>query len=290
VTTTPWQPLDEREAGTPPAPVIHEGVPPHLVGPLRDWVAEGLLGGRAGWVALRLQIAIDPRDRSGGIETLAYRTTADMELLRVIDAMLALDGPWPRELTTTGMQHRARQMRSSLAAILDEGASVYLVDVRGKRLVRREDPTSTAALGDTTRAAGANPIAGSAAEQIRAAWDAIHALHPDPPAAYRAAVSAVESAAHIVIEPQNSAATMGSMLRQMRDNPGRYALAIPGPSGAGNIEPLIGMMRLLWQGQTSRHGSQNPQRLETFEEAQMAVNLAVTLVHWFTTGSVRRIS
>jgi hypothetical protein len=290
VSTIPWQPLDEREAGIPPTRVLHEGVPPHLEGPLREWVAEGLLGGRAGWVALRLQVAIHPRDRSGGVETLAYHTAAGVELLRVIDAILSLDGPWPRELTTTGMQYQARHMRSNLAAILDEGSSAYRVDIGGKRLVRREDPTTTDAFSETTAAGAAKSDVGSAADQLRAAWENIHALQPDPPSAYRAAVSAVESAAHAIIEPKNAKATLGTMLRQMSDNSSRYALAIPGPSGTGDIAPVIAMAKLLWQGQTSRHGSQSPQRSETLEEAQMAVFLAVTLVHWFTTGAIRRMS
>ena len=36
--------------------------------------------------------------------------------------------------------------------------------------------------------------------------------------------------------------------------------------------------RLLWDGQTSRHGSKQPAREETREEAEMAVQLASVLV------------
>jgi len=63
----------------------------------------------------------------------------------------------------------------------------------------------------------------------------------------------------------------------------------PGPAGTGSVEPLTGMLDLLWKGQTSRHGGRTAQRPEIFEEAQMAVHLAVTLVHWFTTGAIQRI-
>ena len=48
------------------------------------------------------------------------------------------------------------------------------------------------------------------------------------------------------------------------------------------------MMELLWTGQTSRHGAQTVARRETQQETAMAVHLAVLLVHWFTTGAVRR--
>src|SRR5258708_16617664 len=78
------------------------------------------------------------------------------------------------------------------------------------------------------------------------------------------------------------------MLGMMRDNPGRYEVAIPGPGGTGNVAPVIAMMSLLWEGQTSRHGGQRPTRPETREEAEMAVQLAATLVLWFTNGMIRR--
>jgi hypothetical protein len=52
--------------------------------------------------------------------------------------------------------------------------------------------------------------------------------------------------------------------------------------------PLIAMIELLWTGQTSRHGARPPTRPETFEEAQMAVYLAMTLVHWFVSGAASR--
>ena len=50
----------------------------------------------------------------------------------------------------------------------------------------------------------------------------------------------------------------------------------------------MAMIGLLWTGQTSRHGGQAPTRPQTFEEAQMAVHPAVTLVPWFVTGTVSR--
>lgn len=78
------------------------------------------------------------------------------------------------------------------------------------------------------------------------------------------------------------------MLGQLRATPDRWVLAIRGPGGAGSITPLIAMIELLWTGQTSRHGGQAPTRPETFEEAQMAVHLAVTLAQWFIGGAVSR--
>ena len=130
--------------------------------------------------------------------------------------------------------------------------------------------------------------AGSAARQLRAAWECVHALRADPVKAYAEAVKAVESAAHAVVEPRQGRATLGTMLRHLKADRGRFSLVIPGPDGAGDIGPVIECMKLLWEGQTSRHGSSRPTREETLEEAAMAVDLAVMLVRWFTSGAVRR--
>lgn len=55
------------------------------------------------------------------------------------------------------------------------------------------------------------------------------------------------------------------MINQLRDAPGRYELALPGAGGSGDVEVLREMMKLLWTGQTSRHGAQTITRQETQE-------------------------
>jgi hypothetical protein len=175
-----------------------------------------------------------------------------------------------------------------LARILEQGSSAYRVNDDNTGLVRRVDATVTAAFEAAAAAAGANSHSGSAAGQIRSAWNELYGLKPDAPAAFRAAIQAVESASHAIIEPNNAKATLGSMLGQLRSAPERFELVIPGPDQTGNIEPLIKMLELIWNGQTSRHGARTVTRPETQEEANMAVHLAVLLVHWFATGAVRR--
>jgi hypothetical protein len=81
-------------------------------------------------------------------------------------------------------------------------------------------------------------------------------------------------------------ATLGSMIGHLRSNRERFSLAITGLDGRG-ITPLIECMALLWEGQSSRHGSSAPTRVESLEEAAMAVQLAVMLVQWFVSGAVR---
>jgi hypothetical protein len=178
--------------------------------------------------------------------------------------------------------------RRQLQQLLDDARSVYQVRSDGRRLERRASKIAVASLENAVAAAAAETDAGSAARQLRAASDAVRALHPDPEKAYSQAIKAVESAAHAVVEPANAKATLGTMRGVMRTNPGAFELAIPGPDGMGDVAPVIAMMTLLWEGQTSRHGGQLPTRPETRVEAEMAVQLAATLVLWFTTGMTRR--
>ncbi|MFJ9461334.1 hypothetical protein ACIRST_40475 [Kitasatospora sp. NPDC101447] len=77
------------------------------------------------------------------------------------------------------------------------------------------------------------------------------------------------------------------MIAVLRDSPRKFALAIE-QNGGGDPAPVLGMLQLLWQGQTSRHGGQAPTRPETQVAAEMAVHLAATLVQWFTAGAVSR--
>jgi len=71
-------------------------------------------------------------------------------------------------------------------------------------------------------------------------------------------------------------------------HPDRFSLTIAGPDGRGDVGPLIECMRLLWEGQSSRHGSSTPTREETPAEATMAAHLAAMLVQWLTSGAVMR--
>jgi hypothetical protein len=284
-----YQRLSERDQGLPLTGVLHDGVPSHLEGPLRKWIYGAMEAGGADLVAVTLEV--DSYGTSNVAHMLAHGL-AEEELLNVVDAILANDGPWPPvgayDYDRSTYHHNRTLMIRGLELILDRGSSAFRINDTATGLVRRVDVTTTAAFGAAAAVADADPNMGSAADQIKDAWAKLYSITPDPAAAYRVAVQAVESAIHTTIEPNNAQGHLGTMLGQLRGNPGSYELAIPGPDQTGNIEPLIKMLELLWKGQTSRHGGRTPTRPETEQEAGMAVHLAVLLVHWFATGAVRR--
>jgi hypothetical protein len=183
----------------------------------------------------------------------------------------------------------ADRRRAVLARLLCDALSVLRVRADGRGLERRSDASAEMAFEEAVKeAAAAAADAGSAAAHLRTAWDCVHTLHPDPVKAYAEAIKAVESAAHTVVEPRRARATLGTMLGHLRANPHYFSLVIAGPDGQGDVGPLIGCLALLWEGQSSRHGSSATTREETLEESTMAVHMAVTLVQWFTSGAVQR--
>jgi hypothetical protein len=68
---------------------------------------------------------------------------------------------------------------------------------------------------------------------------------------------------------------------------GKWALAIEGTND-GDVEPLTGLIQLLWKGHVARHADGPNYRPQRQDEAQMAVHLAAMLVQWFASGAVRR--
>ncbi|MFJ8401642.1 hypothetical protein ACIQ9K_14335 [Streptomyces microflavus] len=121
------------------------------------------------------------------------------------------------------------------------------------------------------------------------AHSAAYSLHPESGRAYSEAIKAVECAAQATLDPNNFRATLGTMLRELRQHPGQWDVALLGKTGVEGETTVTAMISLLSTGQTSGHGGQQPTREEILTEARMAVDLAVSLVRWFADGSVCRI-
>lgn len=289
-----WQPLSVRESGRPSG--LREGVPDGLARPLRGWievVCSWLPSEVVERLGVLLDLDLDSFWTAGPLtQRLAAAPTND-KLLEVADAVLnSLSTHVPlyarprKSLITSKDKHEVREM---LQQLLDDARSVYQVREDHTGLERRVDPAAAELVAQAAVAAQAKADSGSASKQLREASDAVRAMQPNAPLAYSLAIKAVESAAHAVIEPNNKKATLGTMLRVLETNVDAFEVEILAKDGGeGRITPVTGMMRMLWDGQTSRHGSKQPAREETRGEAEMAVQLASVLVLWFSAGSIRR--
>lgn len=275
MTDAAWAPLSRRIAGLGPDLTVHDGVPPYLRGALENWVHDCYPDDQYEGSALdntlkfRLRLTTSPRPPT--------RLTDD-ELLDVIDALLA----WcvPEDSLLPG---ETSWLVGALREILTTGGAGWRITNSGKGLERRIDTTVTAAVFKTIHSA--NDEAGS---YLATAWTAAYGRNPDPDKAYDEAVLAVEAVSCPLVCPKNTRRTLGTVISDLRKQSTQWELALGDTTGQpAGVERLVGMLALLWEGQSRHAGSPNARR-QTQAEGEAAVHLAATLVQWLTSGVLHR--
>jgi hypothetical protein len=271
-----WRPLSERNDELSDEELF-DGTPAHLKGPLVAWFSDNAYDGVASTIALRLRIDLRSPELSsqpGELDALIRKATPyPDQFLDVIDLFLLLN-------------HREYSHRSAaddLDRILTIGGSLWRVAADQRSLEQRVDETTrdaaTAVINQQT----------NASSHLASAWHYCYGRNPNPSRAYSESIKAVEAAAIPVVSPRNSRATLGTVLRELDNTQSRWQLSIKGSDGTGSITPLLSMIRLLWHGQSDRHGGLTPTTPPTQSAAEMAVHLGVTLTQWFQSGAVERI-
>ncbi len=268
-------------AGKDPKPVLREGVPAGLIQPLRQWLNDVLSSGAhdvlARIVCLRLNVATG--DSYTYATTLAYRSR-DEVLLDIADAILQLNANWEDH---EWADRRIAQVRL-LEIYLIHSGSIYEVDWDRACLTRRVDPAVKATFDQAV--AEAREEAG---DHLRTAFAEAYGMEPNPDTSYDESVRAVEAAyCPLVLNKQaeQGKATLGTVLGELRSNP-KWRLGLPDKAGNNTpVDTVVGMIGSLWEGQVSRHAGSPHSRRQTQPEAEAAVHLAATLVHWGSTGVV----
>ncbi|MEU3394973.1 hypothetical protein [Streptomyces albidoflavus] len=283
--TTAPRPRFSVRAGLADAPEHdgpYEGVPDHLLTPLQNWVEEALSYGggildteTARRLCLRLRMPPQRGQHQGHEYLMPLIEATDVDLLDVVDGVL-------------GQKHAPWQ-KDALSAMLDDAGSAYRINEARDGLEEKVAPAVRDAVRQTIADAAGTPFTGSAANHLATAWQAAYGRGPNPVRAYSEAIKAVEGAAHAVIQPNNTKATLGTMLGELKNARHKFTATIASP-GDDAVLLAEAMMRTLWTGQTSRHGSQTGTVPETLEAARAGVHLAATLVQWFISGAVTRTS
>lgn len=291
VSASGWRPLPERLGLVPPPGPPHEDLSPQLAAVVASWLRGNLHDWLVTRLALRLGLEV-PQPSPGaagprpGHQVVEQLQGDPMALLTTADALLDL----LTEPAGVVLRPTLPTPPDALEAYLRDGRSTYRVNDRGDGLERRVDPTAAAALAQAVGQAG-DVRRESAATHLRNAWAAAHELRGrDPSKAYAEAIRAVEAAAVPVVLPTNDRATLGTVLAHLRGAADRWDLAMPDRNGDTDLGPLVDMLTLLWTRQTDRHGGNRPTRPIEQPAAEMAVQLAVLLVQWFSAGDVRRRS
>lgn len=181
----------------------------------------------------------------------------------------------------------------ALDRALTEAGSVWSVagDANAGYSLRRRITEAGDALARQAEAGS-----GNAASELRIAYDKAYGPDPDPSDAYRHAVKAVEAAAIPIVSPNNAAATLGTVIGDIRQRPGKFSSVLVrparkiGPSGEDlePVEVVLALMDQLWSNQTDRHSPSDtePTVPVTPKQAEWAVHTAGLLVQVFRSGWV----
>lgn len=292
-----FRPLSQRETRLPQE-ALFDGVPEHLMRPLTGWITNYLRGATdlVQRAALRMRLPLETPDAHELVDTVIARDPH--ELLDLVDMTIHLDRRLRWDLDVVGPEEN--HIEASLAdwipewkwpkgsraealeqldELLADAGSAFEINWQERCLNRRVDIT--------VAAAAERAMTGLPGRHMQAAWKATYGRHPDPAKAYDEAIRAVEAAAIPVVLPNGTRETLGKVLSHLRDAQYKWELVIEG-TNAGNTAPLVAVIELLWRGHVARHAGGLGFRPQRSDEAQMAVHLAATLVHWFATGAVRR--
>lgn len=266
-----WRPGQRRLGRAIESP--YEGVPDHLRQPLWGWIEEGLASPWAGSSRLR-EVAIHLRIQLGGgtVSSQVKRfvdlcSEDDDFMLDLVEALLELYG-WD--------ERRAPALNELLVA----ANSAYVVNDTFDGLEERVAPGVRDVLSEAVEKAE-----GSAGDHLLTSWNSAYGRNVDAVKAYSEAIKAVEAALAPRVSPQNGRQTLGTMIRDIRAKPTKWKFVIAG-TDTESVDALLHMMRLLWDGQTSRHGGVGPTRSETLAESRAAVHLAAALVQFGASGAL----
>ena len=239
-----------------------EGVPPHLRQPLSHWLRERVTYPSGIWdhESMHRLVATGRVAAPTGLtpdELYRWMSTRSETLLDVIHVALQL---WPTPMDA-----------ATLDMYLEDGGSVWRATDRG--LERRIDTEAQAAFDSAI--APKDP----ASEELGEAWTNAYGRQPNPSDAWDHAIKAVEAVLISVVVPNMDRPTLGNVLGQLSNQSQLWKIGVPGPNNDYNIEPLVGMLRLIWPN-PDRHGSPAKRRTPTLAEARAVVHLAVTIVQW----------
>jgi hypothetical protein len=279
-------PLSQRMNPDPEFDGPHEGLPPWLHQSVRAWLDRQLLHGsglanpavlRELEATLRLK---DPLAWQQGVRSammsihnrMARQDGGDFAL-DVIDFVLARYAPGGAPIV------------KELDVVLVRGGSAWESYGDGKdvpfQLVRRAIGPVAEAIEDV------RPLNQRAHAHLMTAWIKLMGRNPDPSSAYREAIRAVEVVAAPVVTPDDSTATLGKIIKALRDKPEKWTVDL----AEATPEQVTEMAAMIWQSQFDRHGTHDesvPLNVSQ-EQADAAVHLAIALVRLFAGGHITRV-
>lgn len=255
---------------------LHEGVPVWMQSSLWHWIFDGFKSVNAyGDQYFNLELALEAertlRHPIPGVNwswevsapKLPIAFSAGDDVIYLVDF-----------LVTNSSTKRSQELK----VVLEQSGSKWTVgDLSGSQaIIERVKPETEAEFR-------ALPVGTVSSELLLRARSHVYGINPNPPFAYHEAVKAVEAALGGLIEPNNSKATLGSILNVVRTQ--NWNFALDHQQHPELQSSLAYLCSLLWKGQTDRHASQ----VEDFHdvsqaEAELAVSIALLLVQSASRG------
>lgn len=261
---------------------LRAGLPPYLYESVIGWIRTRKVG-QSDWVSWEFLVDFQaaskthlgvPTQRSSRFADLAtfLRTLPAERLANLLDYMLGT-------MSLRGYEGSI----SALEKVLATGGSSWRVGIRGGRngLVARMPASVVDVVASVTSTSD------RAGEKLAHAWDKAYGPDAQPTDAYVAAVRAVEILICPLVSPKSDRATLGTVIRDLRNQSGSWNFAMKNGDGTDTSNEVVAVLQLLWRAQNDRHGSGDYADVNV-EEAQAAVLLASTLVGWLAKGMLKR--
>lgn len=271
----------QTEEGRREFAAFREGVPDGLLGTLIEFAVSFFYSREPymGDIDLDRQAAerfarIMDRRVPPDVDDFARQLSANREhLLDAVDFVLGQMHP---------ENYDNEQAVDTLSAHLREARSVWTIgtDGDGRWEIQHRQPPQL-----TTMAQSATSPSDRAGDHLSRAWSALTGRKPNPNNACVEAVSAIEAVARPVVAPSNDRATLGTLIRDMRAKPQKWTTR---SEADADVEVVISMMEMVWTGHF-RHGDESKPIDVTQDGAEMVVQLATVIVHWFRSGLVRNM-
>ena len=283
---TVWRPWDADDNEYAARLEIKQLVPNTLRPFLSSWLYDQLNNVAPGYTKaesvhiLRSALGVELNFAPGFVDTeaLVERIVAegDRYLIRVVDYLASaysLEGSDWRRLRPAPIDDLAWHLDQNMSSV-----HVALVDNENFRIERRlplgVEESASAAVESAKESAG---------RHLAKAWMRVRDLNPDPSVVMTEAIRAVEAAAGPVVTPKEKQFRLGKIVQQLKDRSSWTLVLDARDDGHPDHRlVLIGMIETLVFAERGRHGGAEPSELQALTHVQ----LASTLVAWFSTGAV----
>jgi hypothetical protein len=267
---------------------LKDGVPAWMFSSARDFIHNYVLGTRPNKVTriresyvnrgliqaieryLQTNFPFDENDRDYLEGFLGYVAASETQCLDVLEAIVATAQNKPYVI-------------EAVNKILIESDSKWIARDFGDRagLEERVDETTEEAFNVISTSPD-NVSSGF----LKTAWSAAFGRSPNASEAYGNAIKAVEASAWPIILPNNQRATLGNIIREIKNNPEKWTTHIEEKRSNIALEGLMLLMQTIWDGQTDRHGTAHPKAVQQ-EAAEQAIFIALAICGHFTRSYVK---